>query len=175
MQSALILAAAVAAAAAPHPEAQNPGRSQVVTAVENCRQIADNAARLACYDQSVSALAAANARGDVQVVDRGQMREARRSLFGFGNLRLPFFSGSKDRDVQQEPKELVSKLASFHDIGNGFFRFSIADPQSSWESTESSSVFDPKVGDKVTITHGALGSYFVEIGGQRAVHAHRVR
>src|SRR6266496_5862931 len=54
MQSVLILAAAVAAAAAPHPEPQNPGRSQVVTAVENCRQIADNAARLACYDQSVS-------------------------------------------------------------------------------------------------------------------------
>jgi hypothetical protein len=173
MQTVLILAAAVAAAAVPHAEAQSPGRSQLVTTVENCRQITDNAARLACYDQSVSALSAATARGDVQVVDRGQMREARRSLFGFGNLRLPFFSGSKE--VQQEPKELVARLASFHDIGNGFFRISIADPQSSWESIESSSVFDPKIGDKVTITHGALGSYFVEIGGQQAVRAHRIR
>jgi hypothetical protein len=69
----------------------------------------------------------------------------------------------------------VAKLISFHDIGNGFFRFTLDEPQSTWESTEASSVYSPRAGDKVTIQHGALGSYFVEIGNQPWVRARRIR
>jgi hypothetical protein len=175
MHSLVTLVAAAAAAAAPAPQAKVSAGSQLVGAVQNCRGIADNAARLACYDRSVGALADANARGDVQVVDRSQMREVRRSLFGFSVPKLPFFSGSKDKDVQEEPKELVSKLAAFKDIGNGFFRFALQEPASTWESTEASNVFDTRPGDKVTIKSGSLGSYFVQIGDSSWVRAKRIR
>lgn len=103
------------------------------------------------------------------------MRQVRRSLFGFSLPRLPFFSGSKNADVETEPKELLSTLASFHPLGNGFFRFTLADPQSTWESTESSDVFEPKLGSKVTISHGALGSYWADIDGQPSVKVRRVQ
>ena len=130
---AIILFMAAAAAAAPPRPTIAPG-SGLISSVQACQQIKDDPARLACFDRSVAALASANARGDVAVVDRQQMREARRTLFGFAVPRLPFFTGSKD--VQEEPKRLVSTVASFRGIGNGFFRVTIADPESTWESTE---------------------------------------
>src|SRR4051794_35404502 len=109
---ALILAAA---AAAPHPTLNVAQGSELIRQVQACQLIKEDAARLACYDRNVSALTTANARGDVTVVDRSQMRAARRSLFGFDVGRLPFF-GSKDKDVQEEPKQLVSTLRSYRDI-----------------------------------------------------------
>lgn len=164
-----------AAALAPRPAPPVVQGSQLLDAVQACQKVTDNAARLACYDRSVSALTGANARGDLAVVDRSQMREVRRSLFGFSVPKLPFLFGSNDKQVPDEAKELVSTLASFRDIGNGFFRFTIADPQSTWETTEASDIFDPRIGSKVRISRGAIGSYFVEIGSANAVRARRVR
>lgn len=174
MPSAYLIAAA-AAFAAPAQSGSVVSGSQLVTAVEACQAVKEDSARLACFDRSVAALKQANARGDLAIVDRNQMRQARRSLFGLSIPKLPFFSGSKDKDVQEEPKELVSTLTGFKDIGNGFFRFSIADPASTWESTEASDVFDQKAGAKVSIHRGGIGNYFVEIGDQKAVRARRIR
>ena len=164
------------AAAAPHPATgQLAGGSELVTAVQDCQKIGDNSQRLACYDRNVSALATARAHGDVSIVDRNQIRQVRRSLFGFSGVHIPFFGNSRDRDTQDEPRELNSALASFRDIGNGFFRFSITEPQSTWETTEGSSFSDGRSGDKVTIQKGALGSYFVQIAGDKWVRARRIR
>jgi hypothetical protein len=176
MLTVLWIATAAAATAAPSQAANsNLGRSQLVTAIQSCQSVKDNAARLACYDQAASALVAATTRGDVAIVDRNQVKQVRRSLFGFSLPSFPFFSGSKDREADDEPKELNSSLASFRPIGNGFFRFGLKEPDSTWESTEPSDVFDPKVGTKVRILHGALGSYWAEIENQRAVKVRRVR
>ena len=133
MQNSMIVASALTLVTAPQTATRAGTSSQLVSAVQNCQQIREDAARLACYDRNVSALAAASARGDVTVVDRTQMREVRRSLFGFSVPRLPFFSSSKDRDVREEPRELIAKLATFHDLGNGFFRFTLDEPRSTWE------------------------------------------
>lgn len=176
MQMVVSLVAAAAAAAAPHAAAkQNLGSSQLLTSVQRCQQVRDNTARLACYDQAASALAAATARGDIAVVDRNQVRQVRRSLFGFSIPSFPFFSGSKNREAADEPKELTSTVAAFRSIGNGYYRFVLAEPQSTWESTEAASVSDPRAGEKVKIIHGALGSYWAEIGNQQAIRVRRVR
>jgi len=170
----VLLLASAAATAAPQTANVEISGSQLVKAVQNCQSIKDNNARLACYDKAASALVSATASGDVAIVDRNQVRQVRRSLFGFALPRIPFFSGSKNRDVETEPKELLATLGSFHPIGNGYFRFTLADPQSTWESTEASDVFEPKAGSKVTISHGALGSYWAEISGQPAVKVRRI-
>jgi hypothetical protein len=176
MATALPIAIAFAVAAAPHPAANpNVGKSQLISAIQNCQAIKDSTARLACYDQAASALVTATTRGDVAIVDRNQVKQVRRSLFGFSLPRFPFFSGSKNPDADEEPKELNSTLASFQPIGNGFIRFVLAEPQSTWESTEASDIFEPKIGSKVLITHGAIGSYWAEIGNERAVKVRRVR
>jgi hypothetical protein len=169
-----LLGAAAAIAAPPPSAAPEIGGSQLVKAVQNCESIKDNTARLACYDQAAAALVSATDRGDVAIVDRNQVRQVRRSLFGFSLPRIPFFSGSKLHAEDQEPKHIETTLSSFRDIGDGHFMFTVAEPQSTWESTEASSVFGPKPGSKVTIEHGSLGAYFAEIGGQQWVRVRRL-
>jgi hypothetical protein len=173
----MILQFVFAAAAAAAPVPANSGtadlsRSGLVIAVESCRKITDNAARLACFDKSVSELAAARAKGDVAVVDRKQVQEVRRSLFGFGGLKLPFFGGKDKGEVEQ--KEVNSTLAAYRPMANGFFRFDLTEPQSTWETIEASSVFEPKKGTKVRISRGAFGSYWAEIANQPAVKVRRI-
>lgn len=175
MNSVIVIAvAAVAAVAPPKQSQQNLGRSELMNAVEACRSVADNNARLACFDRTVGALATARSNGEVAIVDRKQVQAVRRSLFGFGGLKLPFFSGSKSPD-EPEQKELNSTLASFRPMANGFFRFDLTEPQSTWESIEASSVFGPKTGAKVKISRGAFGSYWADIAGQPAVKVRRIR
>ncbi|HEX6783951.1 MAG TPA: hypothetical protein VF098_04765 [Sphingomicrobium sp.] len=169
-----LLLAAAAAATSPQQAAPAIAGSSLVKAVQNCQSIADNAARLACYDRAAAALVTATNRGDVAIVDREQVRETRRSLFGFSLPRIALFGNSKMSSADQEPKQIDSTLSSFHPLANGFFQFTLTEPQSTWESTEGSSVFEPKAGAKVTIEHGALGSYYAEIGGQQWVHVRRV-
>jgi hypothetical protein len=172
----ILLFGAVAAAAAPHPSARaEVGGSELVKAVQNCQSIHEDAARLACYDLAAGALVNATNRGEVAIVDRNQVRQARRSLFGFSLPRIALFSGSsKMSSADEEPKRLESTLASFHPIANGFFQFTLTEPQSAWESTEESSTFESKLGSKVTIERGSLGSYYAEIDGQQWVHVRRV-
>ena len=70
------LGTAPAAAKAPPPQ------SPLVTALDRCRTIPDPTQRLACFDSAAGTLVAAARSGQVSVVDRGELRQARRSLFG---------------------------------------------------------------------------------------------
>jgi len=164
----LLLAASAATPAAA------PGGSDLVKAVQACQSVPEDSARLACYDKAATALVTANNQGDIAIVDKNQVRQARRSLFGFSLPRMPFFSGSKMGSADEEPKRLESTLASFRPIANGFFGFTLTEPQSTWETTEGSSLYEPKIGSKVTIERGSFGSYYAEIGGQQWVHVRRV-
>jgi hypothetical protein len=166
----LLAAAAPASAADPAPK-----DSALLQGLRSCQQIQDSAARLACFDKAAAALVGAAAQGDVAVVDREQVRKARRSLFGFALPEFPFLSGSKD-EKDQEPKELVTKLASFRSLGAGRYAFVVEDGNATWETTESAQFGDVDQGDKVTIQRGGfLGSFFAQIGNGRWVRVRRVR
>ena len=126
-----------------------------------------------CFDRTSGALVDAARKGDVQVVDRAQMREARRSLFGFSMPKLPFFSG--DRSVEDDQDELATTITSVRAIGHGRFRIAIAQGNAVWETLESPmSLSDPKRGQKIVIKRGTLGSYILRIDGQRGVKGKRV-
>lgn len=162
-----LLASAASAAKAPPP------MSPYVNALEQCRQIADSAQRLACYDRTAPALVTAARSGEVNVVDRGQLREARKSLFGFSMPKLPFFSG--DRSGEDAPNEIQTTITSAREIEYGKYRITIAEGGAIWETTEDSiSLKPPKSGQKITIRQGAMGSYFLRIDGQRGVKGRRV-
>ena len=78
------------ASAAPRPRDAAVG---VLAELTGCKAIADNTARLACFDAGVAKLAEATARGDVKIVDREDIRATRRSLFGFALPHVAFFKG----------------------------------------------------------------------------------
>lgn len=159
-------------AAAQGPASPPPLSAQ---ALQQCRAITDGAARLACFDQAAQRLTTDLASGKVVIMEREQIRRARRSLFGFSVSDLPFFGGKdSNRPEDRAPRELVSTLVTFKPLANGRYRFSIADAKAVWETTESSALNDPRKGESVTIKRGALGSFFVQIGRQRWVRARRL-
>ena len=159
---------------APAVAADPPKDSALLSGIRSCQQIQDSTARLACFDKAAAALVGAAAQGDVAVVDREQVRNVRRSLFGFSLPEFPFLKSRKE-DKEAEPKELITKLASFRSIGAGRYVFVVEDGNATWETTESVPMGDVERGDKVVIQRGAMGSYFVQIGDQRWARARRVR
>jgi hypothetical protein len=159
--------AATAATAAKAPQAMSP----YINALEQCRQIADAAQRLACYDRAAPALVTASRSGEVNVVDRGQLREARRSLFGFSMPKLPFFSG--DQSAGDTPDQIETTIKSAWDLGYGKYRIKVTEGDAVWETTEES-FREPKSGQKIVIRRGPMGSYFLRINGNVGVKGRRV-
>lgn len=150
-----------------------PSASPLVTAIDRCRQIADPAQRLACYDSAASALVSATSSGEVSVVDRGEVRKVRHSLFGFNLPKIPFFFGDTTANEAQE--KLDSTIKSVKVLNNGYYQIEIADNDAVWITTESSISFDqPRPGQKIEIVRGALGNYFLRINGQIGVRGKRV-
>lgn len=159
-----------AAAAAKSP----PPSSPLIDQIERCRAIEDDAQRLACFDRETATLLSATKSGQVSVVDRGELKAARRSLFGFSMPKLPFFSG--DTSADDAPDELESTIRSVQAIEGGRYRIVINDGDAVWETTESPMrLNEPHSGDKIVIKKGAVGSYFLRLGGQLGVKGRRIR
>ena len=175
MKKLLPLSAVVALAALSVPAIAKdpPKRSPLVDALSACRAIADPTGRLACYDRQAGALLDATSKGDVAVVDKAEVRKVRKSLFGFGVPKLPFFSGDDTADAASETLESTIKSAS--GIGFGKFRMTIAEGNAVWETTEAyGTMREPRAGDKIVIKRGPLGSYLLRIGSNRGVKGKRV-
>lgn len=166
---AVLLVGATTAAAKDRPLPPSP----LLQGLKQCQKLKDEGGRLACYDKSAAAMIRAADNGDLTVIDRESVNKARRSLFGFSLPSLPFLSGNTSKDIAGA--KLETKLTSFRAIGNGFFRFGIADGDAVWETTEASLLRDPKPGEKIVISRGAMGSYFAKIGTQREVRVRRLR
>lgn len=161
------------AAATPTP----PGApiAKPVTALQACRTVSDAGARLACYDRAVDALTAATASGDVVVVERTEVRKARKGLFGFTLPRIGFLTGKPDNaeDVADELR-LDTVVTAARSIGNGKWRFTV-EGGGLWETVEATVGFrDPAPGKKVLIEKGSLGGYFITIEKGRRVQAKRI-
>lgn len=167
---AAVLAALLAAG--PVEAKTRPPQSPLVEALAKCRAQTDDIARLRCYDQAAGALTEAAAQGDVVVVDQQDLKQARKSLFGFSLPKLPFFGG--DESASDQEAEIAASIASAEGLGYGKWRITL-DNGAVWETTEvSSSVRDPRAGNPVLIKRGALGSYLMRIDGRRGLRAKRV-
>jgi len=159
---------AASAQAPPQPASgANP-----LNAVVACREIGDAARRLACYDEAATRLTQAVGRNEVVVLDREEIRQTRRSLFGFHLPRLPIFGGGA-REVAETPDEITATVAAASNIGYDKYRIRLEDG-AVWQTTESSaSITPPHTGSSVVIRRGAMGNYFMRIDGQRGLRAMR--
>jgi hypothetical protein len=169
----LIAASALAAtSAAAAPRAANiqpppPGFSQLVA----CRRIADSAQRLACYDREVGAVASANARGDLVVMDREQINKTRRSLFGLALPDLGMFGGG---NLPGGADVLETTIKHTRQGPDGKYWFDLADG-GQWVQLDSRDfIVDPAPGQPVRIKRGALGSFMMNVNKQLAISVHRI-
>jgi hypothetical protein len=155
--------------------AQSPPVAKPVAALQQCRAIPDAQARLACYDKAVDVLAAATASGDTVVIERTEVRKARKGLFGFTLPRIGFLTGRDDNaEDRADEASLATTVVSARALPNGKWRFTV-EGGAVWETVEANLGFsDPKPGAKVLIEKGAIGSYFVKVGSGRRVQAKRI-
>ncbi len=155
--------------AAPQEVAARPELLQRLVA---CRAETADAARLACLDAAVAALDAAERSGEVTVVDREQVRAARRSLFGIEGGDLNVFRGRGGDET--EDATLETRLVSAGQARDGW-RFTLEDG-AVWRQIDSEPLrVTPRPGQTVTIRRGAIGSYLLGIDGARSLRVRRER
>lgn len=170
----LAVAAAVAGTGA-HAANTTVPMAKPVADLQQCRTVADSAARLACYDRAVDALTAATASNEVVVVERQEVRKVRKGLFGFSLPKVGFLTGRTDNaEDKADLSELQGVITASRSIGNGKWRFSVEEG-GTWETLETNMGFtEPLPGRKVVLEAGSLGSYFAKVEKGRRVQAKRI-
>jgi hypothetical protein len=136
----------------------------------DCRAITDAAQRLACYDSSVAQIDEAESKSEVVIVDKSQVRKARKSLFGFSLPKIGLFGG--DDDKADEADTLESTLKSARLLGNGKWFFVLEDG-AKWVQIDDKSIRDAKPGNSIKIRRAAMGSFLANVNGQVAIRVRR--
>ncbi|MBY9063685.1 type VI secretion protein [Sphingomonas yunnanensis] len=153
------------------------GAQRVLDGFAACRAIPDPGERLACYDKASAALEQAVKQNDVRIVDRAEVRRARRSLFGLNLPDLGLLGGATDRgeaDQRETFSEINTTVRSARAGGNGRAEITLADEGGPvWQTTDPMP-FPPKAGAKVRIRKGAIGAFFLNVDG-RSYRAVRLR
>lgn len=177
----LILPAALACAAfslaAPAMAQDEPPQENThLKAMRECQAVASDMDRLACYDRAVGELVAATDQGELKVVDREEVRQTKRKLFGFTLPDFGIFGGSKDKDddAEEEISALETTIVRANRSRTGGWIVETTEG-AVWELTEvPRRLLDPKAGQAIEIRKASLGTYFLRINGQPGVRGRRV-
>ena len=171
----VFLLAAVAAAlpltVAVAKPAKVQSRPQAFETLVRCRAIADAAQRLQCFDNAAAALEQAADSRELVVVDRKQVREAKRNLFGLDIPNLNPFSGGDDGEAD-EVKSVEGVVASSYRDGDNKWVVKLEDG-ATWGQTDDKPLLRPRAGDKVKIVRAAMGSYMMRVASQPGVRVKR--
>lgn len=151
---------------------ETPARATVLQNLLDCRNVAEDAARLACYDRAAGVLDQAEAKGDVVVVDREQARAVRQQAFGFSLPSIAIF----ERGATPEEIDNVTGVAKrAYQTSQGKWVVELEDG-AVWQQIDSERIGRrPRAGSKIEIRKASLGSYFMNVDDQRAVRARRVQ
>ncbi|MEO8455916.1 MAG: hypothetical protein ABI454_12230 [Sphingomicrobium sp.] len=174
MMRKLLMTAAVSATligtggqARPIPNTATPQSMQQLI---GCRSIADSAQRLACYDREAAAVSKAIASKDLVVIDKARATAAKRSLFGFSIPNFGGLFGGNDNDV----KQIESTIASVGHNAEGGWLLKLADG-STWTQIDDAELgLPPERGEKVTVSRGSLGSFYIQLGKQPGFKVKRI-
>jgi len=170
-----LLAAAVPVGAIAAADPAPPPRAELFEALARCRSVTDAAARLQCFDTATANLEAAVARRDIVVVDRAQVREGRRRLFGLSLPSLPIFGGGDDEPEQERVTSLEGVIAGAGRNANGQWIITLRDG-SVWTQVDSNTLaLEPRAGQPIVINRGVMGSYMMRVNNQPGLRARRVR
>lgn len=166
-----LLALALAAAASAAIAADAPPRAAAVESLLKCRDLADGAARLACYDAAAGRIGEAEKSGDIVVIDRAQAAAAHREAFGLHLPSLDFVDKALKPGETEQVDGVVRALSA---DASGRWTLSL-EGGAVWRQIDGVLFRPPHPGSKVHIRRGSLGSYLMNIDGQPAVKVHRDR
>lgn len=168
----LLAAGLLACVAAPlsAQESDTPGSDAYLDRLRECQSITVDAERLACFDAAVGTMVAANDAGDLRVVDREDVRQTRRSLFGFSLPSLGIFGGDDD---EGEEELFETTIESVRFTGRSSARITTAEG-AVWEMQNVPRRRSINVGDTVVFKKASFGYYWLRIDGQNGIKGRRV-
>lgn len=168
----LVSGAAAAAIALSAPGFAKPasGGAAVVKDLKACRQISDENERLRCYDSAVDALDKAEQSGEVVVLDKEQVKEARKDAFGFTMPSFKMFDRGEKPEAIDEVTVVVDHAFKTRD---GKWMIKTENGQT-WRQIDDYDLFKaPKKGSTMKIKRASLGSYVANIDGQKSIRVKR--
>lgn len=168
LSGALALLAGPALAQTSAPTATSGGA--LVQSLAACRAISDSASRLACFDAAAASLLSAEQSGDVVVVDRAQARAARRQAFGFNMPSLDMF---KKGEPEAELDRVQLTLARATRGPDRKWVLRTTEGQVWRQIDQKVLTREPEAGSKAEVRNAAMGSFFMNIDGQRAIRVRR--
>lgn len=143
-----------------------------------CADIAEDLARLACYDEAVGRLEAAETAGEIATVTRAEVEAVQRDSFGFSIPSLPSIAlprlGGGDREGGEEELDRVQYAVSrISRDGFGDVIVTLENGQV-WRQTDRGQVRfrDPEMAE---VRRAALGSYMMRLDEGRLFRVERVR
>ena len=165
----IVLIACMAAPAVARDK-EAPPRPAQINELYACRDIADPAARLACFDREVGELQTADTQRDITFADRETVKKTRRGLFGFTLPSLGLFGGDED-----EIKSIDTTVASSSQVEGGRYRIAMADGSVWVQIDDRRMALAPRAGQKIQIKTASLGSYFLSLEGRPSIRVRRER
>lgn len=161
---------------------RTPASPNVLNQVYACRDIADEAQRLACYDGAVGRLQEAQNSGGLVAVDRQQAQEMDRESFGFHlpSLSNIFGGGSDNQSAASTPRfervdDVQMEIASVTHQRNGPSTFRMTNGQT-WVQIDDEVARNVRQGGSVTIRRASLSSYLMSVAaGGPAIRVRRVQ
>lgn len=144
-----------------HAAESTVNRPKVYSDIVACRALADAAARLACFDAATKSLEEATENRQIVMLDQGEVRKTKRSLFGFSLPQIPFF-GESEEEQAEGFAEIEGELANVQALQYGKYQFTVQDA-GTWQTTQGISKI-LKNGTKFRLKRGALGSYMLVLG-----------
>lgn len=134
--------------------------------LRSCIKISSDVERLACFDREVGrATSAASPLTPATPLTPEQK-------IGLSNARVQQLESNSP--VPPPPAELQAHIVSTTSAGDGLQTF-VLDNAQVWRQTQVKSDFRVRQGDAVTITSGALGSFWLSIDNHRSTRVKRVR
>ena len=166
----VLFAAGIPAAASAQRAPPNTGTPAAVQQLLNCRTITDAAQRLACYDRQTNLISGAIASRELVVIDKARANVAKRSLFGFSVPNFGGLFGSGSDDI----KQIESTVAGVSNNADGGWTVKLADG-STWTQVDDAPLgLPPRRGDKVVVTRGLMGSFYLVLGKQPGFKTKRI-
>jgi hypothetical protein len=136
----------------------------------DCRAIGEALARLACFDREVAVLDAAEKTKSIVILDKEQVRDTKRTLFGLSLPRLNLFDGG---DEANQVEQIQSKITSAREDANGW-TIGLADG-SVWRQIDVRAFSrSPKPGLDAIVKRASLGSFMMRIESAPGVRVKRI-
>lgn len=171
---AITFALAAGLAAAPAVAAPAPGLapSQPMGALYRCADLAEAAARLACFDAEVANLRRAEAAGSFKAVDRQAVEQLEKESFGFQLPSLPRLAFPKmggDKPAQEAQSYVIAEVRGGQRTGYAMTDGSV------WRQIEDDNNIRIKKGAAVVIEKAMLNSFILTPakGGGRGLRVRR--